>query len=458
MKFNKKMESAKFLFVVFFLSSMGIQAQQRSYSLKECINYATTYNGDLKNAQTDVLISKKKITEQVGTYLPQITASSDFADNLKLPVQLVPAGLFGGTPGTYLPLTLGTKYSWTSGVQLSQSVYNPAFSTNLKSAKLNKTLSEQSQVLTKEQIMYNVSVAYYNSLVIQKQYNTLKTTLESSAQSLKILELKLNNGMAKKIDVDKVRVSYNNTKSHMQQMELSHTQSINTLKYRMGMPIDSTLTLADINMDLATNQDLASSSNNEGQFENRIDFQMKETNLHLQENAKKQSLAAFFPTFSLYGNFNYNAMQEDLKFFQSSSNWFSSSTIGIRLSVPIFDGLQKQSKVAVAKLNVEKGKENLLMAEQSIKLDIANYDTEFKNAIDNIKNEKENLDLAESVYKETQLQYKQGMSTSLELVQTESSLLEAQNNYFNKLLDLYIARINLEKSKGTLIKFINNQF
>jgi hypothetical protein len=33
----------------------------------------------------------------------------------------------------------------------------------------------------------------------------------------------------------------------------------------------------------------------------------------------------------------------------------------------------------------------------------------------------------------------------------------AQNTYFNKLLDLYVARIEQEKAKGTLLQFINSQ-
>jgi outer membrane protein TolC len=184
---------------------------------------------------------------------------------------------------------------------------------------------------------------------------------------------------------------------------------------------------------------------------------MKVTDLKLKESNKKQSNAAYLPSLSFSAYYNYNAMTKKLDFFQSDDNWYSSSAISVKLSVPIFDGLQKQSRVAQAKLNVQKSKENLQLAEQAIKLDIANYVTVLKNTIDNMNNEKDNLDLAQSVYTETQLQYRQGMATSLDLVQSESSLREAQNNYYNKLLDFYIARINLEKSKGTLLKFINNQ-
>jgi outer membrane protein TolC len=443
----------KGLIILLFLA-IGIGAFGQGLTLKQCLEYMDKNNGDLKNANTDILISKKKVDEQIGTYLPQINASSELDDNLKLPTQLVPAEIFGGTPGTYLPFTMGTKYNWSSGVQLSQSIYNPSFSTNLKSAKLNKTLSEQTLDQTHEQTVYNVSIAYYNCLVIQKQNNVQKATLESSEQSLKLLTLKFQNGMAKKIDVDKVQVSCNNIKSQLKQTELNYTQSLNILKNRMGMPVETELSLADINLDTNLSLPVATDSSN---FQNRIDFQLKKTDLLLKENTKKQNITAFYPTVSFLANYNYSGMFGDFNNFSASQNWFYSTYIGVKVTIPIFDGMQKQSRLVQAKLNVEKSQETLHLTEQSIKLDIANYELALKNAIENINSEKENFDLAQTVYKETQLEYKEGVATSLDLVESESALQEAQNNYFNKLLNFYIARINLEKSKGTLINFINNQ-
>jgi outer membrane protein len=62
--------------------------------------------------------------------------------------------------------------------------------------------------------------------------------------------------------------------------------------------------------------------------------------------------------------------------------------------------------------------------------------------------------LAEDVYADTRLQYQQGTGSPLDLIQAESSLKEAQNNYTSKLFNLYSARIDLEYSKGTLKNFI----
>lgn len=443
-----------FLLIILATSNFTLLAQ-KSLTLKDCINYSITNNSNIKNANYDVEISQKKIVEQTANYLPQINASGSLDDNLKLTTQLMPAEMTGGTPGTYVPVKFGNKYSVSGGVELTQKLYDPTYLYGIKSAKIDKEVSVQTQQKTSEQTVYNISLVYYQTLVIQMQMNVLKSTLMASEESLKSIELKLKNGMAKKIDVDKIKVSFNNTKSQLEQAELSYGQSLNTLKYHMGMPVDSSVVLADTTI---SNDSHFFERGNESNFqmENVIDYRLQKTNISLTQIDKKTKLAAFQPTLSFYGNYNYNAMRQEFNFFDSGKDWYPSSAIGLRLSIPIFDGLQRNSRVAQSKLNIKKAKENLLLTEQSIKVDISDYEIQYKNAIDNINREKENLDLAESVYKNTQMEYRQGAGSTLDLIQSESSYLEAQNNYYNKLLNLYIARVKLENSKGNLINFINN--
>lgn len=442
-------------FITFFATSNFSLLAQKPLTLKECIKYSLSNNSNIKIADYNVKVSQKRIDEQIGSYLPQINASGSLDDNLKLTTQLLPAEMMGGTPGTFVPVKFGNKYSMSGGIQLTQKIYDPLSLLLIESAKTNKDISVLSQQKTSELTAYRISLIYYQTLIIQMQMNVLKSTLIASEQSLKSIELKFANGMAKKIDVDKIRVSYNNTKSQLEQAELNYSQSLNTLKYNMGMPVDSIIALADTTIDISYNL-LKTDVSNKFQMENIVDYQLIKSNILLMQIDKKTKATAFLPSLSFYGNYNYNAMRQELNFFDADKDWYPSSGIGIKLTIPIFDGFQRNSKLAQSKINIKIAKENLLLTEQSIKVDISNYEIQYKNALDNITREKENLDLAESVYKNTQLEYQQGAGSTLDLIQAESSYMVAQNAYFNKLLNLYIARIELEKAKGNLMKFINN--
>jgi outer membrane protein len=447
---NKKI---KILILFIGLSILVFNATGQGFTLKQCIEYANKNNGNITNANYDIAIAQKKVNEQIGTMLPQVDASGSYTDNLKLSTTVLPGELMG-QPGTQIPVTMGTKHNLSGNVQLTQKIFDPTFGVALQAAKISKQLSEQTLKKTTEQTAYNISGTYYQTLVIEKQMNSLRATLVASEKSLASTELKYKNGMAKKVDVDKIRVSYNNTKSQLQQSELSYKQSLNTLKYQMGMPVDSSIVLLDtvLNTDIQTLEIQFDSST----IENHVDYQLQKINLSAYEADKKRNMVGYLPSLSFSASYGYSAMRNEFDFTKSGGDWFPSSSIGLTLKIPIFDGLQRHAKVSQSKLNIEKSKVNMHLTEQSIKVDLSNSEIQYRNAVDNIHNEKDNLNLAESVYKNTQLQYQQGTGSSLDLVQAESSYRESLNNYYNKLLNLYIARINLEQSKGTLMNYINN--
>ncbi|MGE5401377.1 MAG: TolC family protein [Ignavibacteriales bacterium] len=436
------------LVFILYASALG-----QSFSLKQCIEYAKQCNSNIKIAYLDAEVSNEVVNEQIGRSLPQISFSGSVEDKLKITTQILPGELMG-KPGTFVPVKMGTKYNASAGLSLTQKVFDPSFWVALKAARISREMSEQNIQKTDEQTLYNVSAAFYRALVIRKKLENLKVILSVSQKNLEAIQQKFDNGLVKKIDVDKIRVTFNNIKSQVNQVELGYKQSLNNLKLTMGMPVEGTLELSD---ELSDNLIAATGSAYEQNYvENRIDYQIQKTIISLYEADKQNNIAAYYPSLSFYANYNYQAMRSEFDLFKSDKDWFNSSSIGIQFSLPVFSGFQKLAKVEQSELNLQKAKENLKLSEQAIKVELSNYYIQFRNAVDNIKTEKENLELAENVYKNTQIEFSQGVSSSIDLVQTESTLRETQNNYFSKLLDLYIAKLDLEKSRGNLINFINN--
>ncbi|HEX3073114.1 MAG TPA: TolC family protein, partial [Ignavibacteriales bacterium] len=100
--------------------------------------------------------------------------------------------------------------------------------------------------------------------------------------------------------------------------------------------------------------------------------------------------------------------------------------------------------------------ETVKNTELQMSLQASSARTKFKSAYDNIENERKNVELARDVYKVTELEFREGTSTSANLVDAESSLREAQTNFINSLLDLYVTRLDYEKAKGSLMEYINS--
>lgn len=447
----------KIIYAILIFVSIQTYLHAQDYSLKDCLNYAVNKNSNLKIASLNYEISEKQINEQIGTGLPQIDFSSTLTDNLKVTTSLLPGELMG-KPGIMVPVKMGTKYNFSAGLKLTQKIFDPSFWVGLEAAKLSRQYYSQNSEKTNETVFYDVSSAYYRALIAIKQLKNLENILKASEKTLAATELRYKNGMAKKTDVDKIKVSYNKTKSQVEQADLNFKQSLNVLKYKMGMPVEQEIILID-NLTESENTDKQIEeleSNTESTITNRIDYRILQTQLALYETDKKNKMLSYLPTLSFTANYNYSAMRQEFDLLQSGKNWFNSSSIGLEFKLPIFSGLARYSRVQEAGLNVDIAKENLNLTSQAIKVDLSNAFIQYKSAIDNIKNEKENLDLAASVYKNTQTEYEQGASSSLDLIQAESALCDTQNLYYSKLLSLYIAELDFQKSKGSLINFLNN--
>lgn len=79
---------------------------------------------------------------------------------------------------------------------------------------------------------------------------------------------------------------------------------------------------------------------------------------------------------------------------------------------------------------------------------INSYEVNIQQAI----NQKENLVLAQKIYDKATFKYREGVGSTLEIMQAETELRTANNNYMNAIYDLVISKIDYRTATGTPIK------
>ncbi|MFZ9454416.1 MAG: TolC family protein, partial [Bacteroidia bacterium] len=154
-----------------------------------------------------------------------------------------------------------------------------------------------------------------------------------------------------------------------------------------------------------------------------------------------------------YGAYQTNAQRNDFTFFEFDKNnlqkqWYTISLIGLSINMPIFDGLQRHQKISQAQLNLQKVKNAQFLIEQAEQLELKSALVQFENERRSLTTQEQNIALAEEVFEVSQKKFNNGLGNNLELVNAETSLKEAQNNYFNALYDYLIARTDIQKSTG----------
>jgi outer membrane protein TolC len=130
--------------------------------------------------------------------------------------------------------------------------------------------------------------------------------------------------------------------------------------------------------------------------------------------------------------------------------WYSFSSFGVSLNIPIFSGLQRTYQLQQAKLSLQKIENGFTSLKSAIDLEIKQSAINYLNAVTTLNSQKENQGLAENVARVTKIKYEQGVGSNLEVTEAESSLREAQINYYAALYDALVAKVDLDKAYGKL--------
>jgi outer membrane protein TolC len=217
----------------------------------------------------------------------------------------------------------------------------------------------------------------------------------------------------------------------------------------MGMDVNATLTLtdklADVKFDFTNNI-----SAQKFDYEKRVEFGLFQTQYKLAKLDLKRQRLSYLPTAFAYGSLSGSAQRNEFDIFDTDKKWFPTSVIGAKITMPIFSGFQRHSKNQQAKLSLQKAENNMDFIKNSIDLEIASSTAILQNAASSLENQKKNILIAEDVVRVSKLKYEQGVGSNLEMITAETSLKEAQTNYFNALFDALVAKIDFDKANGNL--------
>ena len=417
---------------------------QTSFSLKDCINYGLNNHLSVRVYQNNIAKTKAQVQENYSSYLPQISGSAQLPDNVKLQTTVLPAGVFGADQTA---VKFGTRYNPQASLEADQTIYDQNLLTGFKELKPGIEIAKLNAAQNDENIIYNISYYYYQVMVSKKQLELLHESASKYEKLIPITRLQIEKGVSKEVDLSRIQVSLNNTLSQISQAQNNYDLMLNRLKNAMGSKMEEQLVIQD---SIADNSyaPIAAISDEPFSAENRADYKSQALNASIQDIEIRRIRAGYAPKLSFY--IQYGAQSYGNDFAASFKSWYDFSALGLKLQVPIFDGLNKRARTKEAKLTFDSSLKNLELSKQSDALEYLNSKTQLQRNTDNVENDKQNINLAREVLNNTTLQYQQGVASLTELLNAEISFKEAETNLVNSLLNFYLAKLDLEKSKGTL--------
>ena len=420
---------------------------QQKVTLGDALTFALQHNSKVRKARLDIDGGRYKVEEVRSQALPTITGNSSLNYNAIIGQQVVD---FGGTSQT---LKFGKKWNSSAGLQLSQQLFNQQVFTGLQAARSSQEYYDLTAQYTEEQVIELVANNYYQVLVNRQQLNVVDNNIKNVKVIEKIISNQFQNGLAKKIDVDRIKVNLTNLETQREQTVNAITQLENQLKFAMGMQINTPIILPAT--ELTEVRQLPQFADSVA-LSNRTEIKLLNNQQTLLKLQRKAYVAEYYPSLALTGNYTYSSQAGGFDFLNSNSTaiGFGSSAIGLTLKVPIFNGFLTRSKIRQADVNLQKANEDRVETTNALNLAYENTKIQMRNSLNTINAQLKNVELAKEIYNSTQNNYNNGLASLTDLLDTETSLTQAQNSYTQALLNYKIAEIQLIKSNGNIKSLI----
>lgn len=412
--------------LIWHIASFAQDTLTLSLSLEQAQQYALEHNKNLKNSQTDIEIAKKQLWQAISQGLPQVSGTINYNTYFNYQIE------FG--PG----MSISMKDASNATIQVSQLLFSGQYIAGIQIAKVNQLLSDvsaqKSEIDTKE----SVANTYYLSMITQKSVELIDENVKNLNETLEKTQALLHVGMVEETDVDQLKMSItmleNTKRSLLRNVELNS----NIMKFQLGLDYATELVLTENFDGVLETLDLTSVLEQQFNIEENIDIQL----LTGQENLYNKMVGlerwAYAPT--LAGVYSYTEKLLETDFDMNPKN-----LLALNLSIPIFSGFYRKSSVDQKKLELLKVQNNkeivtdqLLMQEKQLRYNL-------KSAIEQYESQKSNVELAQKIYTNIDRKFRQGIASSFDLIQANTNLLQAQNDYVTSSMELLQAKLAFDK-------------
>lgn len=435
-----------FLILIF---STGIANAQETYSftLDEAIKYALKNNYTVKNAALDIDAAEKQKWEATSFGLPQIDAGIDYQNWLKQQVSFIPSEIIGGDPGEFTPVVFGTKQNMNAKVTVNQLIFDGSYLVGLQSAKTFLMISNLAKEKTDQTIREAVINAYGNVVVAQETLAILYKNKEVLEKNLNETRILLRNGFTEEQDFEQQQITLSSIENEINRSTRLEIISKQALNLTLGIPIETQVELTENLENLALKSTDLQMLYKEFELENHVDFRIADNQVLSDELLVKYEKSQSIPSINAFVDYSTFQYGNNLIFFENfNDNWFDSSLFGISMKIPVFSSLQRSARTQQAKINLMQSEIKKYEVSENLKLQVNTAKNRYQFSLDQYQTSKKNLVLAESIANKEQIKFFEGLSSSIDLTNTQNQLFGSQQDYIQSILEIIQSKVELENA------------
>ena len=417
------------------LCTLGATAQETlRLTLDKAIEIALSDNPTIEVADQTVELKKITDKETVLGLLPEASLSGAYTRTIRKQTMVMMGQ----------KIEIGIPNQYQGGLSVSLPVFAPALYKSMKLTKTDVALAVEQARASKQDLVNQVTKAFYQMLLAQDSYAVLEKSYAQSEANFNIVKAKFEQGKVSEYDKISAEVQMRNLQpsviSARNAVELSRLQLVVLMNIEPEIDIVLDGNLADYEEAVFAGVLTADNS-----LENNSSLQQMDLNTRMLQQTLSLNKQNFAPMVALQFNYMYTCMTDNFKF--KEYEWNPYSNVSLSVSVPLFKysnfSALKKTNIQIAQLmkNRDYTARQLAMQQQSYLNNMAASAEQVSSNKEAITQAQKGRDIAEKLYEV-------GRGTVLELNSAEVALTQARLTYAQSIYDYLTAKADLDKLQG----------
>ena len=479
-RFVRLMVSAAAVALMLLTSASLVSGQDRPAepaNLLGLVRTALDSNEELRAARQAYVSAQEQVSEAWGTIMPSIDLNASYQRNIAPALNFLPAAIFDPTagPDDYIGVQFGADNVWNSTISVEQPLFRPNVIVALGAARRFEILQSETVRGREQNIVTQVRTGYYALLLAQEQARLTENSVKRVQASLKETKALNAAGLTSDYDVLRLEVELANLEPNLRRARNAVHQARRQLAIIVNLDDHESLevggslaemNLADLSANSPANREVLSFAGLEiagvedlpdalerglaRAVEMRSDLRQLELTEELRHTEMRAEQATYLPEITLFGNYIISAQDNGSPSFfgRGDGQRADSKAVGVRVSVPIFQGFRRDARVDQKRAALRQAQANTSQGVQVAQSQVRTIAETVEESYLRATGQALAVRQARRGFEIASAQYTEGLGSQLELTDAEVALRQSEFNYAQAVYDYLVARAQLDEAIG----------
>lgn len=409
-------------------------------SLHEAIQAAIDNNVNVRLLKERIVAAQSAASTSLGALLPNVSGFMSGSN------QTVNLAAFGFPPDRLSGLGLQKPVTepfdvYNARASLVQNIFSLSLIQRWRAAKTGVDVAGFEADVTRRDVMATAGLLYMEASRAEAAVKARVADLELGQQLLKLAQDRKQAGVATGLDVTRVEVQLEHTRQRLLVAQNEHESAKLNLIRALGIDFNVTVTLTDeltfADVEFQTPETALSVAR-----ENRAELKAQLTRQKLASLSLSSVTSERMPSLSLNGDYGWIGLKPD--------EALATRSVGLMLSVPIFDGGQREGRISESRSRVRQELIRMKDVSDQVTLEVRNALLTLDSSTQQVAVAEKGLSLAMKELTFARDRFAAGLGTNIEITNAQTSVARARDNVIEALFRFNASRINLARAKGDI--------